>query len=169
MTKRYSRLAVALLIGITSLVGCGQPPEPATPSDTGSGEDAAHVDPHDIPLTEADIEAIKTDLASYEDALAKIKEHRDAIRDAIAAGDPPTAHRPLDELDIVLEHLATVARENDVPKSAWETVNTSAQQIRELFNKVHAQIDAGKKPDYEAVSGEVDAALGALEGVTSDE
>jgi hypothetical protein len=46
-------------------------------------------------------------------------------------------------------------------------VNTSAQQLRESFNKVHAQVDAGEEPDYQAVSGEIDAAIARLDGVST--
>ena len=79
------------------------------------------------------------------------------------------AHRSLDELDVVLEYLPTVARNNNIPKSQWENVNTSTQQIRESFNKLHAQIDGGEKVDYAAVAGDIDAALASLEGVQTED
>jgi hypothetical protein len=44
-------------------------------------------------------------------------------------------------------------------------VNTSAQQLRDSFNKVHAQIDAGEKPNYQAVSDAIETAIGRLESV----
>ena len=45
-----------------------------------------------------------------------------------------------------------------------DAVNTSAQQIRDSFDKVHDQIDNGAKPEYEAEADSVDAALTRLEG-----
>ncbi|MEQ8846701.1 hypothetical protein [Botrimarina sp.] len=68
----------------------------------------------------------------------------------------------------MLGHLTTVARENDVPKSEWETINTSAQRLRERFNEVHARIDGGEAADYEAVADDVQAAIEQLEGVQTN-
>ena len=79
------------------------------------------------------------------------------------------AHRPLDELDVVLEHVPEVARATNIPKTQWETVNTSAQALRESFNKLHAQIDAGEQPSYEAVAADIDAAISRLESVPASQ
>lgn len=167
MTTQLSRVALTLVVGLLTTIGCQQE-QPAPPAkDAGTSEATSAVDPHDIPLTESEIEALKTGLVSYQDALAKVKFYRDAIRDAIAAGNPLEAHRPLDELDIVLEYLPTLAREKQIPKSEWETINTAAQRIRELFNQVHTQIDAGDQPDYQAVADEVNSHITALEGVAT--
>ena len=150
------------------LTGCSNKSEPASQDKDLNGTSTAAHDPHDIPLTDEQIETLKQSLTSYADALSKIKSYRDTIRDAVAAGDPRKAHRPLDELDVVLEHLPTVARATNLPKSQWETINTSAQQVRNLFNKVHAQIDAGQQPDYAAVAEEIASALASLEGVQDE-
>jgi hypothetical protein len=44
-------------------------------------------------------------------------------------------------------------------------VNTAAQGLRDSFNAVHAQIDAGETPDYDAVAADVDSALARLRAV----
>jgi hypothetical protein len=165
MTSKLTALIVLAMAGLTFVVGCGSQGEPVSQVEPEAGDSAAVHDPHDIPLTEAEKDSLRQGLASYEEAVGKIKSYRDAIQAALAAGSPPEAHRPLDELDIVLEHLPTVARDNNVPRTEWETVNTSAQQLRESFNQVHAKIDAGEEPDFQAVASNIDAAIERLEAV----
>jgi hypothetical protein len=127
MTGQFSFLA---LIGLTLLAGCGSSQEPAAgPSAPASTEQAAH-DPHDVPLTDEQKDTLRQQLASYPDAVAKIKSYRDTIRDAIAAGQPAKAHRPLDELDVVLEHLTTVARDSNVARTNWESAGRSVTAIQ---------------------------------------
>ena len=122
-------------------------------------------DPDDVAITEADVKR-PTDFA---DAVTRIKGYRDSIRDEIAAGRPTKAHRALDELDIVLNWLPEIARDGNVPKERWEAVNTTAQQIQELFNKVHSNIDARKDPDYASVSKDIDEAVGRLAEITASQ
>ena len=165
MTTRITYLAIILLAAVIPFAGCSKQAETTSQPIEDAGKEPAAHDPLDIPLTDAEIQALKQGLASYEDALGKIGSYRDSIRSALAAGDLHKTHRPLDELDLVLEHLPTVARDNDVPKSQWETVNTSAQQLRELFNEIHVRIDAGEESNYEAVAAEIDTAISRLQAV----
>ncbi|MCA9263745.1 MAG: hypothetical protein KDA60_07835 [Planctomycetales bacterium] len=167
MKLNSSRFAIMLFVGLLTMSGCQQQQSTSTTGEGGTTGMTAEVDPHDIPLTEAEIESLKTGLTSYEDALGKIKGYRDAIHDAITAGNPPGAHRSLDELDIVLGHLPTAAREFSIPKSEWETINTSAQRTRELFNQIHSQIDAGETPDFDGVAEEINRQIASLEGVAT--
>jgi len=163
MTNLVTRFTFVSLITATLLAGCGKNSEPAGQTKASSENTADTHEPVEIPMTDQEIEALKQGVTSYVDALAKIKSYRDTIRDVLAAGDPHSAHRPLDELNIVLELLPTVARDNNIPKSQWETVNTSAQEISDLFNQVHAQIDGGEKGDFAAVDAEIESALARLE------
>jgi hypothetical protein len=142
-----------LLFAVVTLLGCGQaePPKSAP----------AH-DPDDIPITEADVKMP----ASYAEALPQIKSYRDTIRSAVEAGTPSKAHRSLDELDIVLDKLPSIAKESGIPKEQWETVNTTAQELRNLFNQVHSAIDEKREPDYKAVAEPIDQAIAKLEMVT---
>lgn len=151
------------LIAAALLGGCNKSSTPTSQTEAPGTATAAVHDSDDVPLTEEQIVSLKQGVTSYSDALTKIKSYRDTIRDGIAADDPHKAHRPLDELDVVLEFLPTVARDNNIPKSQWENVNTSAQQLRDLFNKLHAQIDDGEQADYAAVSAEIESALTNLE------
>ena len=65
----------------------------------------------------------------------------------------------------MLQWLPEIAQSNHVPKEHWQTVGENAQELRDLFNEVHANIDAGKAPDYTAVGGAVDQAIAELAAI----
>jgi len=119
------------------------------------------IDQDDVAITEADVKIP----ATYTDALPQIRGYRDTIRTAIEAGTPGKAHRSLDELDFVLNKLPSIAKDSGVPIEQWETVNTTAQELRSLFNQVHSAIDAKREPDYKAVAEPIDQAIAKLEQV----
>ena len=122
----------------------------------------AAANPDDVAITEADVKMP----ASYADALPQIQSYRDTIRTAIEAGTPGKAHRSLDELDIVLDKLPSIAKDSGVPIEQWETINTAARDLRNLFNQVHSAIDEMREPDYKAVAEPIDQAIAKLEQVT---
>jgi hypothetical protein len=120
-------------------------------------------DPDDVPIKQADVAKPK----DYAEAISRIEGYRNTIRDEIAAGRPTKAHRGLDELDIVLDWLPSIARDSGVPKEQWEKVNTTARAIQDLFNQVHSRIDDKKEPDYGSVSAAIDTAIGDLKKITA--
>ena len=101
-------LAISTTVGA---LGCGSAPPAPVPGAT------EHADHHDVPITEADVQMP----ANYAEAVVRIKGYRDAIRTAAQGTEPELAHRPLDELDIVLNRLPEIARDHGVPKGQWET------------------------------------------------
>jgi hypothetical protein len=145
--------SILMPLAFAALLGCGKSEPPKS---------APVHDPDDVPITEADVQMP----ASYAEALPRIKSYRDTIRSAIEAGTPNKAHRSLDELDIVLNKLPSIAKDSGIPKEQWETVNTTAQELRNLFNQVHSAIDAKREPNYKAVAEPVDQAIAKLEQVT---
>lgn len=162
------RFLVIPVLVATGLAGCGSPtPEPApAPAPKAAAAPAANKpasDLDDVPINEADVAKPK----SYAEAVTRIEGYRNNIRDEIAAGRPTKAHRGLDELDIVLNWLPGVARDNGVPKEQWEKVNTTAKAIQDLFNQVHSRIDDKKEPDYASVSAAIDKAVADLKTVTA--
>jgi hypothetical protein len=171
MNVRYSAIFFVLagLFFVVTL-GCGDGKKgggestPATAKDNGQGA----VDPHDVPMTAAEIEKLKGEMKSYDTAVARIKSYRDTIRDKIAADKPTEAHRSLDELDFVLGWLPEIAKDSGVPRENWETVSTSAQTLRDSFNEVHAAIDDKKDPNYKAVANRIDAAVTQLQEVQAN-
>lgn len=174
---RMYRLLTTLVTatGLALLAGCGGGGSESTTGtadtttagagDTSAGETSAHVDPNDIPPTEAEIQALRDQLSTWDAAIAQIQEYRDTIRDETTAGTPAKAHRSLDMLDYVLQWLPEIAQSSNVPREQWETIGTNAQTLRDLFNQVHAHIDAGEDPDYGAVSDQIDEAVDALAAI----
>lgn len=163
----YLRAALVLCFGSPLLSGCGanEPaPQPAAQSAPTVAESAPS-DPDDVPITEADVEMP----ANYDAALERIKEYRDSIRSAVEGGTASKAHRPLDELDIVLNKLPSIARDSGVPKEKWEAVNTTARELRDSFNQVHSAIDEKREPDYGAVAEPIEQAIKRLEDVSATE
>ena len=160
MRSNRKPLLSALLLG--SLVGFGCETKTQSGKAPSEVEKSTGHDPHDVPITDADVEMPK----SYGEAVDRIARYRDAIHAAIEAGTPTKAHRSLDELDIVLRKLAEIAREHDVPRDQWETVNTSARELRNRFNKLHSAIDTGEKPDYAQEADEINKGIERLQSVT---
>ena len=149
------------------LNGCG--PSATPPAASTTPATATPVDPHDVPLTEDDIAKLREDVAQYSVAITRIKTYRENIRietkDGLPA-NPLKAHRALDELDRVLEWLPEIASKSGVAKDHWEAVTTTSQELRELFNKVHTNLDNKQSPDYAAIEGGVNQGITKLEGFT---
>lgn len=158
--------ALAAMLAMGLLVGCGKDGDEKTnKTEAGKTEKAEGADPHDVPLTEEEIAQLKKDTAKYADAIQHIKDYQKTIQDETTGGQPAKAHRALDNLDVVLERLPEAAQNSGVPKDKWQEVNETAQNLRDLFNKVHANIDAGEKPDYEAVAAEIDQGIQTLSSI----
>lgn len=138
-----SVLLIASVAALGVIAGCGQK------SDTGktdgkspqAGTPDKQADPHDIPLTDDEKKQLRQDVASFDKALAHIKQFRDTIKKETTEGVPAKSHRSLDKLDLVLEWLPEIAQKGNVPKDQWQTIGSNAQKLRELFNKVHQNID----------------------------
>lgn len=162
-------VAVAF-VAMGLMVGCSQNEQANTDADAPGepAQDGAPADPHDVPLTEEEIAQLKQDTARYEDAIEHIQQYQATIQQETTSGEPAKAHRALDNLDVVLERLPEAARDSGVPKEKWQEVNETAQKLRDLFNQVHANIDAGTDPNYEAVADEIDQGVGTLAAIEPD-
>jgi len=149
----HMALRMCLYLFVVAALGCGKAELP-----TAAAPAADH---EDVPITEADVRMPST----YAEALPQIKGYRDAIRTAIEAGKPGKAHRALDELDIVLHKLPSIAKDSGIAIEQWETINLTARELRDSFNQLHSAIDDNRPPDYKAVAEPIDQSISRLEQV----
>lgn len=170
------RITVVLLlsVGLFSLnlaIGCGKPDQDGGDQPAAQAEDggqAEALDPHDVPITEEQKQQMRKETAKFADAVAKVKELRDAVERETKDGlpsDPFEAHQALDKADIIVQWLPEIAQKSGVPKDQWETVTTASGALRELFDQVHLNIDGKKDPGFASVQKEMDAQIAKLQAV----
>lgn len=173
MTHRIS-LVMLLSIALFSLnlaTGCGKPDPGADGQPAAQAENAGQaeaVDPHDVPITEEQKQQMREETAKFADAVAKVKQLRDAVARETKDGllsNPFEAHQALDKADIIVQWLPEIAQNSGVPKDQWEAVATASSTLRELFDEVHLNIDGKKDPGFAAVQKEMDAQIAKLEAV----
>jgi hypothetical protein len=168
MSIRIS-LALLLLVGV---VGCSRPQQDqaAKPgSDKPAIKENGEYNPHDVPITEEQKAELRKETAKFPDAVAKIKEFRNATEAETKNGipqNPHNAHQALDKADLLLQWLPGIARDSGVPVEQLETVTTTANDLRTLFEQVHQNIDNKKDPNFAGVAEEIDKKIGQLEKVS---
>jgi hypothetical protein len=129
-------------------------------------------DPHDRPLTEAEKKRLREETARYGDAVRRLVQLRDVVEAETKAGlpaNPLEAHRALDQIDLLLQWLPGIARDSGVAKEHWESINTAAGELRELFEKVHLNIDNRSDPDFASVRERIDAKIAQLRAVAESQ
>ena len=174
MNVRF-HFVVLLSVAVASLglmAGCGQEDQTGSDQDAaqsdGNGQHAEGIDPHDVPITEEQEQQLREETAKFADAVAKVKELRDAVERETQDGIPENpfeAHQALDKADIVVQWLPEIARDSGVAKEHWETVTTAANVLREAFDKVHLNIDNKVDPDFASVEQQMDARIGELQAI----
>ncbi|HEY1598745.1 MAG TPA: hypothetical protein VGG64_04040 [Pirellulales bacterium] len=108
--RRLFQLGLLLVIAAT---GCGwTAPRPGSDDQLHAHEH----DPDEVPSTEADVAMP----ANYAEAVKRVREYATTIKVAIVAETPSKAHRPLDELDIVIGKLMPIVKDSNVPRTDWE-------------------------------------------------
>ena len=169
---RFVAFASAALLSLGLTIGCSQ--QGQTGGDQkgtqppGGGQQAKAVNPHDVPITEEQKQQLREQTAKFADAVAMVKQLRDAVeretKDGIPA-NPFEAHQALDKADIIVQWLPEIARNSNVPKENWEAVTTAANELREFFDKVHLNIDNKVDPDFASVQQKMDARIAELEAI----
>jgi len=164
-------LLSAAVLSLGLMIGCGQQAQTGDDRDAAKpdrGRDSEAVDPHDVPITEEQRKQLEEETAKLADAVAKVKELRDVVqretRDGMPA-NPFEAHQALDKADLVVQWLPKIARDSGVAKEHWETVNTAAKELRDLFDTVHQNIDKKVDPDFASVEQQMDAKIAELEAI----
>jgi hypothetical protein len=168
MSIRFS-LALLLIVGV---VGCNQAKQDQAPKGDGdkpAAEDQGDYNPHDVPITEEQKTELRKQTAKFPDAVAKLKEFRNATEAETKNGipqNPHNAHQALDKADLLLQWLPGIARDSGVPAEQLETVTTTANDLRTLFEQVHQNIDNKKDPNFAGVAAEIDQKIVQLEKVS---
>lgn len=152
------------------LIGC-QPAEEGEPQTSGGNTAAPaedEYDPHDVPITEEQKAELREQTAKFPRAIQVMIGLRDAVKTETADGipaQPYKAHQALDKADLVLQWLPDIARTSGVAKEHWEEINSTANDIRTLFDEVHHNIDEKKDPDFGAVADDLEKKLMRLEEI----
>ena len=171
MSRRFY-LALLMAFGVPFFgvpAGCGSTDQKAT----GGGGDAVadgndDYNPHDVPITEEQKTRLRDQTAKFSDAVATIRQFRNEVEQETAGGipeNPYKAHQALDRADLVLRRLPEIARNSGVAKDHWEAVNTSANELRTLFEQVHQNVDNKKDPNFAAVADAIDQEVAGLEEI----
>jgi len=162
---------IVVVVGLGTLAGCGQvekgKPAPGKGGSAAEAKDAEY-NPHDVPITEEQKANLRKETAQFAAAVAKVKEFRNETEKETENGipeNPYKAHQALDQADLVLGWLPEIARSSGVAKEHWEEVNTTANDLRTLFEKVHQNIDNKKNPDFASVADQIDQKIAKLEGI----
>lgn len=173
MSTRLSAapFVVFSMVALVVLIGCSQTTqEPAGVGESPATEGEDDYDPHDVPITEEQETELREQTARFADAVATLKQFRGEIEQETAAGIPESpykAHQALDKADLLLQWLPEIARNSGIPKEHWEVVNTSANDLRTLFEQVHQNIDNRQDPNFAAVAGDIDQKLDGLEEIAA--
>lgn len=117
-----------------------------------------------MPITEADVPLP----ADYAVAVKQLAEYCDAIREAIASGQPVRAHRPLDETNIAIDRLPGIARASGVPRRFWEQIVVKSEDLSEAIGEIHNEIDAHRAPDYSTRAKTIDDSLATLKAIANE-
>jgi hypothetical protein len=162
-------LALLLLVGV---VGCGRQQQDKTvkpESDKPVAEAKGDYNPHDVPITEEQKAELRKETAKFTDSVAEIKDFRNATEAETKNGipkNPHHAHQALDKVDLLLQWLPGIARDSGVPVEQLETVTTTANDLRTLFEQVHQNIDNKKDPNFAGVAAEIDKKIAELEKIS---
>ena len=154
------------------MIGCGPHdpsggPQDAIQSDR-DGQQPASIDPHDAPITEEQKQQLRKETAKFVDAVAKVSALRNIVEHETRNGlpeNPFAVHQALDLADLVVQWLPEIARDSNVPKEHWERVTTSANELREFFDKVHLNVDNKADPDFASVKQPMDVRIGELQSI----
>lgn len=172
MTIRKSMIAIVLLSAAFTVAGCSkQQPSNGEQASTAPAGGSAHadvVDPHDVPITEEQKQQLRQQTAEFANAVVVVKQLRDITEHETRDGlpeNPFEVHQALDKADLITQWLPEIARDSNIPKQHWETVTTAANELRELFDGVHLNIDGRKDPDFASVQPQMDARIAELQAI----
>ena len=158
-------LLSVVVLSLGFVAGCGS--EDAAKTDENEAEG---VDPHDVPITDEQKEQLREETAKFADAVARVKKLRDAVEKETKDGIPENpfeAHQALDLAAILTGWLPEIARNSGASMEQLEkTVTPAANELGELFDKIHLNIDDKKDPGFASVREQMDTRIAELEALT---
>jgi hypothetical protein len=119
-----------------------------------AADDHDHDHGHDHEHSHAD--APKT----YADAVAKLEEARDEIREHFEKKEMKELDEHVHEFGEALEHVTELAKKEG--HEAADAIKETEKQLFELVDKVDAKLHGKAGAEYDEVSKEIDAALDTL-------
>jgi hypothetical protein len=138
--------AFAVLISACYLTGC----QPSAPMNPPKAEEHARDHEHDH------AEAPK----SFADAVAKLEEARDEIREHFEKKEMKEVDEHVHEFGETLEHVTTLAKKEG--HEAVDAIQETEKQLFELVGKVDDKLHGKAGAEYSEVSKDIDAALDTL-------
>lgn len=149
------RMLVCLVIACAvGSLGCGKSTPTAEKSTAPAHDDHAH-EGHDHKHEGHDDHP-----HTYAEAVEKIKQLRNAVRDHLAAKETGKADEAVHEVGHVLEDLPKLAEAHTAEDQA--EVKKAGEELLDLFGKIDEQLHADKEPNYDEVSAKIDAAVEKL-------
>lgn len=155
-------------VGIVFLAGCGQGDQETSATEDGTPAAEAGDDdynPHDVPITEEQKQQLREQAVDIPKAVEILQQLRDATEQETKDGipkNPYEVHQSLDKADLVLSLLPDIAKDSGVAKEHWAEVTMTANDLRNLFDKVHQNVDNKQDPGFASVAGEIDAKIARL-------
>ena len=135
--------------------GC-QPANTTSSTNNSAGGGDAHAEP-----------------ASYAEAVSSLKECRDAVKNAFAAGTPAACDAAVHEASHLLDHIPELAEKSQMSEEDTAAVKSTSDELFDLFAQIHEGVHPGGEIDAESVgfddlSPKIDEAITALESKVSD-
>ena len=151
MIKTFSASALLLLFLLGILPGCSRNVDVDT-TVYSSG-----------PLRLSEAEDLKDCVRNVPDAIPTIKACRDAIRESSSTGNTSEAHRPLQVIGTLLNHLIMVTHKGGMDDKEKKATLETVARLNMLFGEVHIKFDEGQGLNYAPVSDDIDATITDLE------
>lgn len=96
---------------------------------------------------------------SLNEAVAKIIELRNQIRDGFAAEDVDAAHGPLHEVGDVLTSLEQISGNSELTDEQQATLSTATEDLLDAFGAVDKTLHGGDGSTYEEEAQKIDSAI----------
>jgi hypothetical protein len=103
-------------------------------------------------------------LPSFPEAVQQLKEHRDTIKAAFAAGKPDESHEVLHDVGELIEKVPAIVAGTELVPVDMEQATAAAEALMEAFGKLDgAMHDEENATTYDDVAADIDTAFATLD------